>query len=988
MRSLALFLLILLSVSPPVQSLSAVTHVEAQAVAALRVAEVAEYSRANPDAAGAFAPWAEGEVYPGQPVLVHRYPGLEPSYYIVPLVDAGSTATSFITIDVALGAWQAYGELPDGRGYPRVDRESARATASDRLGRSFARSDLLAVSMPNRGIYWRAESGGGEVFINLWEEGDVRIRSDEELTTPRDLGRDRHVDESGADEPEAPGNPQPGRYPTTYNITSVPHYYQGTSYHCGPAALEMVFDYWGQHVNQTDIGYAAKTQSGHGTWSDDLRRAAHFSQNSTAVLDPSLQGYDERWTGYAASENQWSFPGTGDPDYVDRHNDLKNLISSDYPVLILSWYDSSHNSGHFRVVKGYDDNTDEYIVHDPWYSPPYQGPNVHFAQTFLVDDLWTQWYRWGLFAAPWLYDYSFPSPLPRGLEFTLSIDVTYPGPHPFDGDYAASSPYAYLVPSGGYQLAPGENAMQLIPTISATGTSGSASWQVIAPCGSSPVALAGHLLGVVTGSSTSYAIYTDQIGEITSVTLAASANPNYIYVDDSGGWDFLTIQDGIDAAPCDGDEVQVWEGIYVGNSNKNLDFGGKNLKLKGIFGPGPTIIDCQDVGRGVYLHSGEDTTALVSGFTIAAGNPSGTYTYGGGILCDEASAKFTNLVVTACQANYGGGMAWIDAAPILQDVYVINNTAYDYGGGIFCTRDSLGRFERVEIMDNVAGYSGGGMYDTYSSHSFFDVIFHGNIADFGGAMYIGRSAPVMTRSLFQHNSALRGGAMFIPYESTCEISRSTIVNNSNTQAGWGVIQGNDSEPLIYQSIIAYNDGGLGIGCTGPKYPTIYNSLSYANAGGDSLCGTYHDNLFRDPYFCDEPADDYMLHDDSPCLPAFNPWAVQIGKYGVGGCGLAGIDDGDLPATSLLFHGSSPNPFRGSATITYELPERSTDFTVAVYGVSGRLVRTLYDGPASAGPGTLAWNGTDDAGRRVAAGVYFVRASFGEEKVSTKLVVLR
>ena len=985
MRTIALFLFVLLTVSAPVHSFSAVTHAEAQSAAVLRVAEVAEYSRANPDAAGAFAPWAEGEVLPGEAILVHRYPDLEPSYYIVPLTSAGEVATSFVTIDASTGDWQAYGALPVDQGYPRVDRESARSTATDLLGSSLAPSDLLAVSMPNKDIYWRVEGAAGEVFVNLWEEGDVRIGPGGELAASRNAGREPHVEESVA----APGSPQPGRYPTTYNISSVPHYYQGTSYHCGPAALEMVFDYWGPHVNQTDIGYAAKTQSGHGTWSDDLRRAVHFSQNSTAVLDPSLQGYDERWNGYAASENQWSFPGTGDPDYVDRHNDLKNLISSDYPVLILSWYDASHNSGHFRVVKGYDDNTGDYIVHDPWYSPPYQGPNVHFAQTFLVDDLWTQWYRWGLFAAPWQYDYSFPSPIPRGLEFTLSIDVTYPGPHPFDGDYAAGSAYAYLIESGGFQLAPGENAQQLIPAITTTGTGGSASWQVVAPCGTNPATLGGHVLGVVTGSSTSYVSYTDQMGEDTSVTLAASVTPNVMYVDNGGGGSFLTIQQGIDAAPCDGDEVVVGDGLYTGTQNKNLDFGGKNVKLRSVSGPGGVIIDCQNVGRGVYLHSGEDTTAVIEGFTIAAGNPSGTFTYGGGIYCNGASVTVRNCVLTANHADYGGGMAWIDGSAVLEDVHVINNTAEQFGGGLYCTRDSLGgRLDLVNVMDNVAGYSGGGIYDVTSELLVLDSVFHGNVADFGGAMYIGRSAPDIRRSHFQHNSALRGGAMFIPYESTCKISRSTIVNNINTQAGWGAVQSNDSEPLIYQTIIAYNDGGLGVACLGPKYPTIYHSLSYANADGDSLCGTHHDNLFRDPWFCDEPVEDYTLHDDSPCLPAFNPWSVQIGKYGVGGCGLAGIDGGGSYVTSLLLHGSSPNPFRGSATITYELPDKKAGLTVEVYSVSGRLVRTLYDGPASAGPGTLAWNGTDDAGRRVAAGVYFVRASFGEEEVSTKLVVLR
>jgi hypothetical protein len=986
MRPFALLLLVLLSVSLPVQSLSAATHAEAQDLAARRVADVAEYGRANPDAPGAFAPWSEGDVSPGEPVLVHGYPDLEPLYYIVPLLDVGLVATSFITIDAATGAWQAYGALADEGECPRVGKESALAVAAGRLGRHLALSELLAVSMPNRGIYWRSESDGQEVFVNLWEEGDVRDGSDEELIAPRDLGRESHGEEPRVDEAGSPRETGSARYPTSYDITSVPHYYQGTSYHCGPAALEMVFDYWGVHVNQTDIGYVANTLSAHGTWTDDLRRAAHFSQTSTAALDPSLSGYDERWNGYAAAENRWSYPNTSDPDHVDRYNDLRELVSTDYPVLLLTWYDNSHNSGHFRVVKGYDDNTSIFIVHDPWYTGIYQGPDIHFNQTFLVDNLWTKFYRWGLFTAPWFYEYSHPSPIPRGLEFTLSIDVVYPGPHPFDGDYATGSPYVYLIESGGFQLAPGEMAQKLLPAITTTGTSGLASWQVIAPCRSTPATLGGHILGVVTGSSSHYASYNDQTGNDTSVTLASSQYPNYIYVDDSGGWDHLTIQPAIDEAPCDGDEVQVREGIYVGSSNKNLDFGGKNLKLKGIFGPGPTIIDCQNVGRGVYLHSGEDTTALISGFTIAAGNPSGTYTYGGGILCDGASAKFTNLVVTANQANYGGGMAWIDGSLVLDDVHVINNTATNYGGGLWCTRDTLGgRLKDVYVMDNSAEYSGGGMYNSYSENALYDVTFHNNSADFGGGMCLARSSPVVMRNHFQYNSAGMGSALFLQYESVADISRSNFVKNTS-DPGKGAVHFMDSPSTLHNSIVAFNYGGKGVG--GGVLPEFYHNVSYGNAEGDSLPGYHHENLFRDPYFCDLEYDDFTLADDSCCLPAFNPWGVSIGVYGAGDCGMSGVDDSIDLVSRLALRSPTPNPFGGEAAICYAVPVGDERLTVAVYSVSGRLVRVLHDGPAPSTTGSLVWFGDDTEGRTVASGVYFVRASFGDDEITRKLVVLR
>ena len=74
-----------------------------------------------------------------------------------------------------------------------------------------------------------------------------------------------------------------------------------------------------------------------------------------------------------------------------------------------------------------------------------------------------------------------------------------------------------------------------------------------------------------------------------------------------------------------------------------------------------------------------------------------------------------------------------------------------------------------------------------------------------------------------------------------------------------------------------------MGCLGPKLPTTYHSLSYGNAGGDSLCGNHHDNLFTDPLWCNVYNDDFEVCENSPCLPENNPWGVQIGPLGQG-CG--------------------------------------------------------------------------------------------------------
>ena len=52
--------------------------------------------------------------------------------------------------------------------------------------------------------------------------------------------------------------------------------------------------------------------------------------------------------------------------------------------------------------------------------------------------------------------------------------------------------------------------------------------------------------------------------------------------------------------------------------------------------------------------------------------------------------------------------------------------------------------------------------------------------------------------------------------------------------------------------------------------------------------------------------------------------------------------------------------------------RSGPASVRVYDVAGRTVRTLLSGVQPAGERVLAWDGRDDSGTRLGAGVYMLR----------------
>ncbi|GAH77378.1 unnamed protein product, partial [marine sediment metagenome] len=73
-----------------------------------------------------------------------------------------------------------------------------------------------------------------------------------------------------------------------------PHYYQTTNYYCGPASLEMVYDFYGPDISQLEIADVARADVSYGAYTSDLRRATHFSKLSTSLgndMGGNVTGY-------------------------------------------------------------------------------------------------------------------------------------------------------------------------------------------------------------------------------------------------------------------------------------------------------------------------------------------------------------------------------------------------------------------------------------------------------------------------------------------------------------------------------------------------------------------------------------------------------------------------------------------------------------------------------------------------------------------------
>ena len=83
----------------------------------------------------------------------------------------------------------------------------------------------------------------------------------------------------------------------------------------------------------------------------------------------------------------------------------------------------------------------------------------------------------------------------------------------------------------------------------------------------------------------------------------------------------------------------------------------------------------------------------------------------------------------------------------------------------------------------------------------------------------------------------------------------------------------------------------------------------------------------------------------------------------------------------------PNPAREAVNVSFTLPEPCR-VSVAFYGVTGRLVRTVKEADMRAGVCMLTWNGLDGRDRSVSEGIYFCRIAADGFTYTLPAVVLR
>lgn len=204
---------------------------------------------------------------------------------------------------------------------------------------------------------------------------------------------------------------------------------------------------------------------------------------------------------------------------------------------------------------------------------------------------------------------------------------------------------------------------------------------------------------------------------------------------------------------------------------------------------------------------------------------------------------------------------------------------------------------------------------------------------------------------------------------------------------------------LFRLIQQVQEGGLGDGLGSDPLGALLGLLF---SGGGDLVDNLTGSLFADFWYEDTPASLAINPDDllgllfnlflssgdfQFLLPLFDAPPEGADLVHVTSPGqTSGVDfalptlrdiltdvnePGETIPTAFELSQNYPNPFNPSTVIRYSLP-RAADIHLVVYNMLGQRVRSLLEGRKEAGVYSVVWDGRNDRGEAVAAGLYFVR----------------
>ena len=101
----------------------------------------------------------------------------------------------------------------------------------------------------------------------------------------------------------------------------------------------------------------------------------------------------------------------------------------------------------------------------------------------------------------------------------------------------------------------------------------------------------------------------------------------------------------------------------------------------------------------------------------------------------------------------------------------------------------------------------------------------------------------------------------------------------------------------------------------------------------------------------------------------------------------GLADGNQIPSEYNLYQNHPNPFNPTTTLRYDLPEDGM-VNITIYDMMGRRVISLVNDHQTVGYKSIQWNGKNNLGEPVSAGVYLYVLHVGEFHQTNKMILLK
>lgn len=215
--------------------------------------------------------------------------------------------------------------------------------------------------------------------------------------------------------------------------------------------------------------------------------------------------------------------------------------------------------------------------------------------------------------------------------------------------------------------------------------------------------------------------------------------------------------------------------------------GGKSI-LSGDFNgdDGTDFANNTENAYHVVISANNVATAEINGFTVTAGNASGS---------GSLTVNGQNIVAVS-----GGGIHNSLSSPTIRNVISHSNAA-SAGGGMYNFNNSKPMVMNVSIVGNKAANGAGIFNDNYAHAVMSNVLISGNVAsNQGGGINNAASNPVLSNVTISGNTAVDGGGMHNNNGSNPKIRNSIIYGNSS-----GMVN-NNATPTISYSIVQASGG--------------------------------------------------------------------------------------------------------------------------------------------------------------------------------------